>query len=174
MSRQKANYEPLYSCESKSYDNKFVIKSIRRREARQMAEQKETFRFCKACGRSNEEIRCRANDRGVHSMISKLRAPRHDRKSKPTITLGEVAAVAGTGFERGKSKTLDQPEYARRQMFAAGVVRDLEDPIELAVVKLDEWPLTGDDLAPRVSGISGREMARLSQIRDLRMMQARG
>lgn len=173
MSRQKANYEPLYAHDARNYDSKHVIRTLRHSEARMMADRKETVRFCKSCGRGSDVKRCRTNSSGQHSMISKLKEARRDTRSTPTITLGEVQAVAGTAFDRGQSKTLDQGESYRQKLFLDGVVRSLEDPIELAVVKLDEWPLTGDNRAVRVPGVSLGELARLNGLRELRMMQAR-
>jgi hypothetical protein len=172
MSRQRANYEPLYPCDAKNYEDKFIIRSIKRSEARHMAERKEIFRFCRSCGRGSEVVRCRQNTDGHHRMISKLREPRRDKRSVPTITLGEEMAYVGTAFKRGGSKTLDQGEYVRRDLVAKGEVADLEDFIEQAVIKIDEWPLTGDPKAVRVCGVTTVEFQRLAQIRELRMMHA--
>lgn len=173
MSRQKANYEPLYPHHAANFDEKHVIKTLRHSEAREMADRKETVRFCKSCGRTNEAVRCRSNVKGQHAMVSKLKEARRDTRSTPKITLGEMQAVAGTNFIRGSSRTLDQGEYRRHELKDAGVVRDLEDPIELAVVKVDEWPLTGDNRAVRVPGVGLRELSRLNGLRELRLMQAR-
>lgn len=173
MSRQKANFEPLYPYNATTFDENQVIRTLRHAEARGMADRKETIRFCKQCGRTNDAVRCRSNTAGQHKMVSKLKEARRDTRSTPTITIGEVHAVAGTGFERGNSKTLDHGETYRHKLLADGVVRQLEDAIELAVVKVDEWPLTGDNRAVRVPGVSRGELARLNGLRELRMLAAR-
>lgn len=142
MARNKRGQEKVYSALATSYDDRYVVKSVSVGEAKRMEAEKYSIRFCRWCGRAadSEAVRCKSTTDGQHEIVSKLVEPRRERKSTPTITLGEMYTNAGTGFPEGTSRTFGMTERQRREAVASGKLLVEEDYIERAMVKIHDWP----------------------------------